>query len=180
MNSSIEQINRINELTNEIEKLPKGYISTKIISGKTYFYHQWSENGSKKSRYVRDDEIKELSDLIEKRRQLQQELRSLKQNVATLSKNNSSNVKGAVSNIMKCVLMHKRIPVAEIEIDNDSGSIQKIGTVYNDFHIPVGVPVKHGIADRAALNEWWGDRSIPASRSGVLEALEALNLSNTK
>ncbi len=180
MELSFDKIKRISELTDEIERLPNGYISTKTISGKTYFYHQWSENGSKKSRYVRDDEIKELSDLIEKRRQLQQELRSLKQNVATLSKNNSSNVKGAVSNIMKCVLMHKRIPVAEIEIDNDSGSIQKIGTVYNDLHLPVGVPVKHGIADRAALNEWWGDRSIPASRSGVLEALEALNLSNTK
>ena len=87
MELSFDKIKRISELTDEIERLPNGYISTKTISGKTYFYHQWSENGSKKSRYVRDDEIKELSDLIEKRRQLQQELRSLKQNVATLSKN---------------------------------------------------------------------------------------------
>ena len=179
MNSSIEQINRINELTNEIEKLPKGYISTKIISGKTYFYHQWSENGSKKSRYVRDDELKELSELIEKRRQLQEELRSLKQFALTSLKKSHSNEKGG-ANKMECMLMHKRIPVAEVEIDSDSGMIQKIGTIYNAVHLPVGVPVRHGIADRSALNEWWADRSIPASRSGVREALEALNMSNTK
>ena len=164
MNSSIEQINRINELTNEIEKLPKGYISTKIISGKTYFYHQWSENGSKKSRYVRDDELKELSELIEKRRQLQEELRSLKQFALTSLKKSHSNEKGG-ANKMECMLMHKRIPVAEVEIDSDSGMIQKIGTIYNAVHLPVGVPVRHGIADRSALNEWWADRSIPARRA---------------
>ena len=83
MNSSSEKINRINELTVEIGTLPKGYISTKTVSGKTYFYHQWSENGSKKSRYLRDDEIKELSELIEKTKRLQKELSSLKQSVNT-------------------------------------------------------------------------------------------------
>lgn len=44
----------------------------------------------------------------------------------------------------------------------------------------MGVPVKKGITDRAALNEWWTDRSIPASRSGVREALETLEITSTK
>lgn len=76
--------------------------------------------------------------------------------------------------------MHNRIPVVEIEIDNNSGLIQKTGTVFNKFHLPVGIPFKHGITDRSALNEWWTDRSIPTSRSGIREALEVLNFPNTK
>ena len=81
---------------------------------------------------------------------------------------------------MKCTLMHKRIAVAEIELDDATGFIQKIGTIYEPEHLPVGTAVKNGAADRAALNEWWTDRSIPASRSGVREALETLEIASTK
>ena len=81
---------------------------------------------------------------------------------------------------MKCTLMHKWIAVAEIELDDATGFIQKIGTIYEPEHLPVGTAVKNGAADRAALNEWWTDRSIPASRSGVREALETLEIASTK
>lgn len=81
---------------------------------------------------------------------------------------------------MKCTLMHKRIAVVDIELDDATGFIQKISTVYAPEHLPIGVPVCQGVADRAALNEWWTDRSIPASRSGIREALEALDISSTK
>lgn len=78
------------------------------------------------------------------------------------------------------VLKHKNIEVAEIELDEDAGFIRRIGKVFAPEHLPVGVPVKRGVADRAALNEWWTDRSIPASRFGVREALETLGVSGTK
>ncbi|MGN0494416.1 MAG: HipA domain-containing protein [Acutalibacteraceae bacterium] len=81
---------------------------------------------------------------------------------------------------MKCTFMHKRIPVAEIEIDDATGFIRKIGKIYAPEHLPIGITVSKGIADRAALNDWWIDRSIPASRSGIREALDNLNLSSTK
>ena len=81
---------------------------------------------------------------------------------------------------MKCTLMHKRMKVAELELDDATGFMRRIGTVYAPEHLPVGVPVRRGVADRAALNEWWTDRSIPAGRSGVREALEALEISSTK
>lgn len=81
---------------------------------------------------------------------------------------------------MNCALMHKHICVAEIELDVDTAFIQRIGKVFAPEHLPIGVPVKRGVADRAALNEWWTDRSIPASRSGVREALEVLGVSSTK
>lgn len=78
------------------------------------------------------------------------------------------------------ILMHKQKKVAEIELDVNIGFIKRIGKVFAPEHFPIGVPVQRGIADRAALNEWWSDRSIPASRSGVSEALEALGVSSTK
>lgn len=80
---------------------------------------------------------------------------------------------------MQYTLMHKRTSVAEWELDDATGFIQKIGTVYAPEHLPVGIPVRRGVTDRAALNEWWTDRSIPASRSGVREALETLEISST-
>lgn len=81
---------------------------------------------------------------------------------------------------MKCTLMHKRIAVAKLDLDDETGFIRKIEKVIRAEHLPVGVPVRQGIADRRELNHWWTDRSIPASRSGVREALETLNLTDTK
>ena len=81
---------------------------------------------------------------------------------------------------MKCKLMHKRIAVAELLLDDTTGFIQKIGRVFQPEHLPVGVSVNKGIADRAALNKWWTDRSIPASRLGIREALETLDMTSTK
>lgn len=80
---------------------------------------------------------------------------------------------------MKCTLMHKKLAVAELELD-ESGFIQKINRVCEAEHLPVGVTARKGTIDRAALNEWWTDRSIPTSRSGIREALEILDIPDTK
>lgn len=81
---------------------------------------------------------------------------------------------------LKCTLMHKHICVVELELDDATGFIQKIGEVFAPKHLPIGVTIRKGIIDRAVLNEWWTDRSIPASRSGIREALELLEIQNTK
>lgn len=81
---------------------------------------------------------------------------------------------------MEYSLMHKNIMVANLDLDNETGHILKIEKIFNAKHFPVGIVDKNGIADRAALNDWWVDRSIPASRSGVKKALEVLNISNSK
>ena len=165
-----EQLRRITELTEQIAGLPKGYLSKKTIGGKVYYYHQWSENGVKQSRYLHDSEIAPLADKIEKRKELQAQLRMLKS-----QKSRRNEATG-----MKCTFMHKRTPVAELELDDVTGFIQKIGSVYAPEHLPIGIPVRNEIADRAAFNDWWRDRSIPASRSGVREALESLGVADTK
>lgn len=77
-------------------------------------------------------------------------------------------------------LMHKDIPVADLTLDEATGSIQRVDELLHGEHLPVGVPVRHDVADRAALNEWWEDRSIPASRSGLREALETLGVTGPK
>lgn len=76
--------------------------------------------------------------------------------------------------------MHKNIKVADVLIDDATGSIQKIYTVYAADHLPIGVSVTKGVADRAALNAWWAERSIPDSRSGIKEALQTLEITNSK
>ena len=73
-------------------------------------------------------------------------------------------------------LMHKKIPVAELVLDMASGAIAEVGTVYETAHIPVGIAVKGGRPDRAQLNAWWQGRAIPASRSGLRDALSELQL----
>lgn len=167
-----ELLNRITEITAEIANLPKGYISQKSIGGKVYYYHQWSENAQKKSRYLHDDELKPLALQIERRKALQEELKNLRARPKKQNRNEVSQ--------MKCTLMHKRLAVADIELDDISGFIQRIDAVHAPEHLPIGVTVRKGAPDRASLNEWWTDRSIPASRSGIREALETLEISNTK
>lgn len=80
----------------------------------------------------------------------------------------------------KYMLMHKSIPVADMELDEATCVISAVGHVYSEDHVPVGIPVKKGLINRAALNEWWKGRSIPASRVGIRNALEELHLSTTQ
>ena len=81
---------------------------------------------------------------------------------------------------MEYTLMHKNIPVLDFDLDELTSSVRKTGTVYHPKHIPIGTASLRGDVDRAALNAWWVDRSIPASRSGVRRALETLDLDNTQ
>ena len=99
-----EHLKRIAELTAQIAELPKGYISQKAIGGKVYYYHQWSEQGQKQSKYLHDGEIEPLTRQIEQRKKLQAELRALRSGTKKSKQNEAPQ--------MKCVLMHKKTPVA--------------------------------------------------------------------
>lgn len=78
------------------------------------------------------------------------------------------------------ILKHAAIPVADIELEYGTGAISAIGPVYNERHVPVGIPVKKGRIDRAALNAWWRGRAIPDSRDGIKETMLNLKLSSTR
>lgn len=66
------------ELKRQIAELPVGYISKKNIHGKERFYHQWTEDGKLKSKYLREGEKEPLEEQILKRRKLQAQLKELK------------------------------------------------------------------------------------------------------
>ena len=72
---------KIYELKSEIAKLPVGYISKKNINGKTRYYHQWTEMGKIKSKYIKEGGLEELQNQIERRRSLQEELKILEKEV---------------------------------------------------------------------------------------------------
>lgn len=76
--------------------------------------------------------------------------------------------------------MHKETPIVLLDIDEDVCVINKIEEIYNEAHLPVGIYIANGIVDRAELNHWWLERSIPANRIGIKEVLESLNISNTR
>lgn len=61
---------QIEAIEKQLEALPAGYISPKNIRGKVYYYHQWSENGKKKSCYLKEAEAETLSQQIARRREL--------------------------------------------------------------------------------------------------------------
>ena len=55
------QLLRVNvQLRSQIHEIPKGYIVTKKISGKDYFYLQYSNQGKKKSEYIHEEDIEQL------------------------------------------------------------------------------------------------------------------------
>lgn len=77
-------------------------------------------------------------------------------------------------------LMHKNVPVAELELDTSSGAIASVGTLYDEARVPVGISVKKGSIDRGGLNAWWRGRAIPASRYGIRTALQELRITGTQ
>lgn len=78
-----ERLEELTKLQAEIENLPKGYISTKTVRGNTYYYHQWSESGKKKSRYLKADKVEPLKEQITRRKELQVRVKLLRSKVET-------------------------------------------------------------------------------------------------
>ena len=69
---------QIESLEAEISALPIGCISRKNINGKVRQYHQWTEDGKKRSKYLDDESAEQLRTLIEKRKELQRQLRLIR------------------------------------------------------------------------------------------------------
>lgn len=159
-----EQIEKITTLKEKIKSLPKGYISFKVIGDHVYCYHQWSENGCKYSKYISDEELPKLNSLIALRKELEEELKLLKKGTDA-------------SSVLLCSLMHLNNVVLDLYIDKDSGYIKRISDVYLNEHLPLGTANKDGSVNEKALSEWWNERAIPLSRSGIREAFDKLNIS---
>ena len=67
----------LEEIKQQIEELPVGYISKKNIHNKTRYYRQWTENGKIRSQYIKEAELEMIQDQIARRKELQQRLKEL-------------------------------------------------------------------------------------------------------
>ena len=77
------------------------------------------------------------------------------------------------------VLMNKNTPVLAFLYDEEAHAIFKITEIINEKYAPLGiVEYKTGIS-RAALNNWWKSRAIPASRENLKHILEELKIDTT-
>ena len=161
-----EVIEQIIRLKKEIQKLPSGSIFTKKIKGNTYYYHQWSINGDKCTQYVKEEELEKLSKQIEKRKQLELELKMLKKGVS-------------LNSLSVYTLMHQNTKVIELMIDNQDGFIKAIGDIHDSTYLPIGTYDENGL-NTTNLSEWWNNRSIPLSRSGIRNALNDLDINSTQ
>ena len=74
-------------LINELNTLPKGYISKKIIHGDEYFYLQYLENGKIHSKYLNKDRVIEVKKQLERRREIEKYLANLGKPIANIDKN---------------------------------------------------------------------------------------------
>lgn len=81
---------------------------------------------------------------------------------------------------MDYILMHREVPVLEMKLDEATCTIAEAGALSAPEHMPVGIAVRKGRVDRAALNVWWADRAIPMTRDGIRRALEMLRLPSTQ
>ncbi len=76
--SMMNMYDLMHQIEEQIAMLPIGYISKKNIRGKTRYYRQWKEDGRVKSQYLREEEVEEVREKIEKRKRLQERLKELR------------------------------------------------------------------------------------------------------
>ena len=79
----------INELLIELESLPTGYISKKVIHGKDYFYLQYKSNGKLVSKYIKESDKEKLENDLTRRKEIEEEINNLlakEKNLNSLSK----------------------------------------------------------------------------------------------
>ena len=66
------------QLRTQLQAIPKGYVTTKRIAGKDYYYLQYSAQGKKKSEYLREEDAASIRYAIAQREPLKMQLEELR------------------------------------------------------------------------------------------------------
>ncbi len=64
-------------LIEELNKLPKGYISEKKINGKIYYYYQYTEKGKLLSKYIKKNELADIKKQIARRKEIETKIKQI-------------------------------------------------------------------------------------------------------
>ena len=85
-----EEYNRskkiIKLIEDELNSLPKGYISKKKINGKVYYYLQKRQDGKIISKYINKDNIENYQRLLNRRKELEEALKERKEDKKKLER----------------------------------------------------------------------------------------------
>ncbi len=65
-------------LRTQLQTIPKGYVTTKKIAGKDYFYLQYSIQGKKKSEYLREEDVLSVRHAITHREPLRAQMEEVR------------------------------------------------------------------------------------------------------
>ena len=68
---------RIADLEKQIAALPAGSVTKKMIRGKLYFYHRWTENKKRREKYIPAGEEANFRSQIQLRKTLEKERKAL-------------------------------------------------------------------------------------------------------
>lgn len=77
-------INKKQRLEEELSSLPVGYISKKTIKGNTQYYLQRREGTKVVGSYIRNDQVKDISDKIERRKSIVEEVSAIRERLLKL------------------------------------------------------------------------------------------------
>ena len=77
---------------------------------------------------------------------------------------------------MNYKLMNKDVEILEFLYDNETHTVTKIVRMIHPNYAPLGIIEYRTGITRKALNNWWKDCSIPASRSRFKEVMEEMDL----
>ena len=150
----------LSSLILELESLPKGNVYKKTISGKEYFYHQYSENGKMVTKLVNKSDLDELLKNIVRRQSIEKILKDSnpnKQQTISLSEN-ARHLTGSV--------MHKDEEVARFINDE---------LVYIDENrCPFLIKRTH------SLSNWLMSRVIDNTRVNSRLLKKAFNINESK
>ena len=67
-------------LRTQLQTIPKGYVTTKKIAGKNYFYLQYSVQGKKKSEYLREEDVLSVRHALARREPLKVQMEDIRKN----------------------------------------------------------------------------------------------------
>ncbi len=82
----VELLKDLKNAEASIEALPRGYISTKVISGHTYHYLQWREGNQVLSTYVNDALLNSTKQKIVIRKEYEELVKVLKKDLKKIEK----------------------------------------------------------------------------------------------
>ena len=78
-----EELDRLNRqeiaYKEALKRVQKGYISKKNIRGKVSYYLQWREGEKVKSKHISREELPEIEEQVQHRKQLEASLRRVKE-----------------------------------------------------------------------------------------------------